>query len=64
MQNRLLAADDQRMASVVAALKANHRRGFFRQQVDDFAFTFVAPLGADYNDVFAHGLTLTPLIAR
>src|SRR5690606_38148091 len=46
-----LAVDDQRMAGVVAALKAHHDVGPLGQPVDDLAFTFVAPLGADHHYV-------------
>ena len=54
MQNSFLAANDKRVTGIVPALKANYRRGFFRQQVDDLAFALVAPLRADNNDVLAH----------
>jgi hypothetical protein len=35
-----------RMPGVVAALCANHDVGLFGQHVNDFAFAFIAPLGA------------------
>ena len=53
-QDGLLAADDERMAGVVAALEARHRGGTLGQQVDDLAFALIAPLGADDDDEFAH----------
>ena len=53
-QHGLLAADDQRVAGVVAALEARHRGGAFGQQVDDLALALVAPLGPDDDDEFAH----------
>ena len=52
-----LAVDHQRMAGVVAALKPHHNVGADRQPVDDLAFSFVAPLGAD-NDNIGHGRLL------
>ena len=38
--------DDQRVAGVMPALKPHHHVGAFGQPVHDFAFSFVAPLGA------------------
>ena len=49
-----LAVDDQRMAGVVAALEAHHDIGLEREPVDDLAFAFVAPLGADHDHI-RHG---------
>ena len=46
-----LAVDDQRMAGVVAALKAHDDVGRNRQPIDDLAFSLVAPLGADHDDI-------------
>ena len=43
--------DDQRMARVMPALKANHRIGAARQPVHDLAFAFVAPLGTDHRHI-------------
>ncbi len=42
-----LAADDERVAGVVAALKADDHVGAARKPVDDLALAFVAPLRAD-----------------
>ncbi|OPZ10643.1 MAG: hypothetical protein BWZ07_02525 [Alphaproteobacteria bacterium ADurb.BinA280] len=50
MQYGFLAADDQRMAGVVAALESHHTANTLGQQIDDFAFAFVAPLRTQYND--------------
>jgi hypothetical protein len=41
----------------VSALKADNTVRLVRQQIDDFAFAFITPLGADNNYVFSH---LTP----
>ena len=62
MQRCFHAVDDQGVARIVAALKAHHPRGGFGQPIDQFAFAFVTPLGADHDDVTAfgcsHGLSL------
>jgi hypothetical protein len=42
-----LAVDDERVARVVAALKAHHDVGPLAQPVDDLALALVAPLRAD-----------------
>ena len=51
VQDELLAADVDRVAGVVAALVAAHDREMRRQQIDDLALAFVAPLGAQHGDV-------------
>ena len=56
-----LAVDHQRMAGVMAALETNDDVGGERQPVDDLALPFVAPLGADNNDIGHRGsLSLVP----
>jgi hypothetical protein len=45
-----LTVADDRVAGVVAALKADHDVGLLREQVGDLALALVAPLGADYDD--------------
>src|SRR4029453_18506584 len=45
-----LTVADNRVAGVVAALKADHDVGPLREQVGDLALPLVAPLGADYDD--------------
>ena len=54
MQNRLHAVDDERVPGVVAALKAHDRRDVLGEQIDDLAFAFVTPLGADHDYVATH----------
>ena len=54
MQHRLLAAYDQRMPGVVAALKAHYSLRMIGQPVDDLAFALVTPLGADNHYVLCH----------
>src|SRR5205823_6162404 len=55
-QNGLLAADDERVAGVMAALKADDALRVLGQPVDDLALAFIAPLRADNDDVLAHGV--------
>ena len=45
------AVDDQRVAGIVAALEADDDVGLLGQPVDDLAFTLVAPLGADHDNI-------------
>ena len=46
-----LVADDDGMAGIVAALEAHDHLGPVGEPIDDLAFAFVAPLGADHCDV-------------
>ena len=55
-QDGLLAADDECVAGVMAALKADHALRVLGQPVDDFALAFIAPLRADDDDVLAFGV--------
>ncbi len=43
--------DDERMASIVSALKAHHYIGTLRQPIHNLAFTFVAPLRPDDHNI-------------
>jgi len=47
--------DDERMAGIVSTLKPCDSRRAVREQIDNFSFAFVTPLGTDDNDVFTHG---------
>lgn len=42
------------MACVVTALVAYNIFSPFSQKIDDLTFTFVTPLGAQYDDVVTH----------
>ena len=53
------AVDDQRMAGVVAALKAHDDIGLLGEPVDDLALAFVTPLGAD-DDHIGHEASFFP----
>jgi hypothetical protein len=53
VQRRLHPIDDQRVACVMAALKAHDALRHLGQPVDEFALAFVAPLGPDHHDVTA-----------
>ncbi|EHM55229.1 hypothetical protein HMPREF9080_00876 [Cardiobacterium valvarum F0432] len=56
VQDGFFAIDDEGVAGVVAALVTHDGARFFGEQVDDFAFAFVAPLGADNDEFGAHVL--------
>ena len=45
------ALDDERMARIVPALKADDDVGALRQPVDDLALAFIAPLRTDDRDI-------------
>jgi len=51
LQRRLLSADHQCMAGIVAALKANDALCMIGQPINNLALTFVAPLGTDDDDI-------------
>jgi hypothetical protein len=42
----------------VAALKTRNGRSVISQQIDDFSFALVTPLGADNNNILSHGLSV------
>ena len=46
-----LAVDHERMAGVMAALEPHYDVGADRQPIDDLALSFVAPLGADNDNI-------------
>ncbi|CAB5032202.1 unannotated protein [freshwater metagenome] len=45
-----VVAVDNCVAGIVAALEAGNDLRTLRQKIDDLPFSFIAPLGADYND--------------
>ena len=51
VRDKLLPVDDERVAGVGAAAVADHDVGELGVEVDDLAFAFVAPLGADDHDI-------------
>ena len=53
MEDEFFLPDLDRVAGVVAALGADDDIGLLGEDVDDLAFAFIAPLGADENGV--HG---------
>ena len=55
VQRGFLPVDDQGMPGIVPAVKAYDRIGRFAQPVHQFAFSFIAPLGAHHDDVAAFG---------
>ena len=54
VQDVLVLAHEDRVARVVATLRADHYLRLLGQHVDDLTFAFVAPLSADQNHV-CHG---------
>ncbi len=58
MKDCLLAIDDQRMPRIVAPLKSDHDFGLIGQQINDLAFPFIAPLGAEHYHMLIHRLIL------
>jgi hypothetical protein len=52
VQDRFFAVNHQRVAGVGAALVSDDHVGFAREDVDDFAFAFVAPLTSDHDDAW------------
>ena len=50
-EDELRAVDVHRVAGVVTALIASHQREMRRQQIDDLALAFVAPLGAEHCEI-------------
>ena len=51
VQHMLASADDDGMTGIAAPLEPDDQVGLRRQDVDDFPFSLVAPLGADQNGV-------------
>ena len=51
MENGFFTVDYESMACVVTALVAYNIFSPFSQKIDDLTFTFVTPLGAQYDDV-------------
>ena len=54
MQNGFFTANHQRVAGVMPALKPHNRISLLGQQINNFAFALVAPLGSKYHHVSAH----------
>src|SRR6185437_4184199 len=50
------AVDDEGMTGIVPALESHDDVGLLRQPIDDLALSFVAPLGAD-DDNIGHSWT-------
>src|SRR5271170_5793935 len=48
LQDEFLPTDNDRMPGIVATRIARHDGEPFRENIDDLAFAFIAPLGADY----------------
>ena len=59
VQHERLIADLDRVAGVVPALVARDDIETLCEQIDDLAFTFVAPLGADDCNYFFHNSAIS-----
>ena len=57
VQNRLLALNHQGVPGVMPPLEPDYGVGVGRQEVDDLALPFVAPLCADDDDASIHDVT-------
>ena len=51
VQNIFLSFNVDRVAGVITALRAHNDIGLLRQYINDFAFAFIAPLGANQNRI-------------
>ncbi|MNV30016.1 hypothetical protein D3C71_1212660 [compost metagenome] len=54
MEDGLFTVDYESMASVMTTLIAYNIFSTFSQKIDDLPFTFVTPLGAQYDNVVTH----------
>ena len=52
MEDIFFTSNDDGVTGIVAALAADDDIGFIREEVDNFSFSFIAPLGADENRVW------------
>jgi hypothetical protein len=54
MEDGFFTVDYESMACVVTALVAHNIFSPFSQKINNLPFTFVTPLGAQYDDVVTH----------
>ncbi|VXC26936.1 conserved hypothetical protein [Pantoea brenneri] len=54
MEDGFFTVDDKCVARIVAALITHNVIRAFSQKVYNLTFTFVTPLGAQYDDVLTH----------
>jgi len=59
MEDGFFTVDYESMACVVTALVAHNIFSPFSQKIDNLPFTFVTPLGAQYDDVVTHFFKIT-----
>lgn len=59
MEDGFFTVDYESMARVVTALVAYNIFGPFSQKINNLPFTFVTPLGAQYDDVVTHFFKIT-----
>ena len=56
MEHKRSVADLYGVTGVVPPLIPGHDVEMLGEEIDDLAFAFIAPLGADYHDDFGHRL--------
>ena len=54
MEDGFFTVDYESMARIVATLLAYNIFSTFSQKINDLPFTFVTPLGAQYDNVVTH----------
>jgi hypothetical protein len=54
MQYGLFTVDDQRVPRIVATLEPRNGGRPVGEKIDNFSLAFVAPLGADDNNILTH----------
>ncbi|ERK17431.1 hypothetical protein L579_3832 [Pantoea sp. AS-PWVM4] len=59
MEDGFFTVDDKRVARIVTTLIAHDVFRALCEKVYDLTFTFVTPLGAQYDDVLTHFFKIT-----
>ncbi len=54
MKDGFVSVDDQCMSGVMTTLESHHGVGVLAEQVYDFSFTLITPLGSEYYDAVIH----------
>ena len=53
-KNSFVTVDHQSVTRIVTAVETDNAIDFFSKPVNNLAFTFVAPLGADHDNILSH----------
>jgi hypothetical protein len=51
MENHFLIPDNEGMPRIISALETDYVVSIFGKNINDLAFSFIAPLGSDYNNI-------------